>query len=1004
LDHRHTALDTTCAAEASPRQQLVEILERYLADLERGVAIDQQSLLDAHPELADELRPYLESLRLLNGATRDMRAPPIGTNGDRGDAAHSAGRQIGEYRIVREIGRGGMGIVYEAHQKSLNRQVALKILPFAAVLDQRQIARFRNEAQAAAQLHHPHIVPVFAVGQEQGVYYYAMQYIDGQSLEQTIAELRGNEKHQAANSTKARGAANGSTTTLQFGASSLSPARASIPQGDFFQILARLGKEAAEALQHAHEHGIVHRDVKPSNLLIDRQGKLWVTDFGLARIQNDHGVTLTGDVVGTLRYMSPEQASGSVLVDARTDVYSLGITLYELLTQSHAHPGDDRQSLLQQIVNNEPIAPRKINPAVPIDLETIVLGAMSKSRDERYESAQAMADDLERFLAGKPTLARRPTLVDRMGKWTRRHRSLVAVAACAIVLLSIVSAVGMLLLAREQSLTSAALAEAERNEQSAQKNFERAERHFQQARSAVDRLGLQMSDRIGDIPGAEAVRRDLLLDTLKYYRQFAADAGDDPKLRQETAMAHFRSGVIAAKLGAINDAIAEYEVAQKGLAELAGAEPVRTQPSAQLAISHNNLGLLLAARSDTDRARKQFAEAITIQQRLVRENRDDVVFAVQLAESQANLGLLMDQLGDSQGAEQALRAAVKVLRPLADSKLSQPALARNLAIACNNLSFVLRSRDPEAAEQASHEAIGILERLTKQSAAGGDYQGDLALCYNNLAALESQKGQWDAAIGWHQQAIGLQEQMTRKSPGVVRHRSDLAISMNNMGVASCRASKPAEADAAFARARNLFATLADDYPDELAYGSSLAALLNNQALALAEAGRHADALKIYPDAIDAQRKCRERAPNSETLRDLLSKMYYNFGRSLRAERRLGEAADAALARRELWQGNGERLLGVAAELAGVASELQRESPERSEIGASRNVDEDILATLEQSYESGWPKNIDLVADERLSSLKMDKRFAAKVAELSARSKDSAAKQVGSGKAPPDSTN
>ena len=214
-----------------------------------------------------------------------------------------------------------MGIVYEAHQKSLNRQVALKILPFAAVLDQRQIARFRNEAQAAAQLHHPHIVPVFAVGQEQGVYYYAMQYIDGQSLEQAIAELRAARATAVANDRPKRaGAVNGSTTTharrRRMRRSHV--ARASIRHGDFFRTVARLGKEAAEALQHAHEHGIVHRDVKPSNLLLDEQGKLWVTDFGLARMQSDNGVTLTGDVVGTLRYMSPEQASGAALVDART--------------------------------------------------------------------------------------------------------------------------------------------------------------------------------------------------------------------------------------------------------------------------------------------------------------------------------------------------------------------------------------------------------------------------------------------------------------------------------------------------------------------------------------------------------------------------------------------------------------------------------------------------------------------------------------------------------------
>jgi serine/threonine protein kinase len=983
LKNRFTSLDVTISAHDAPRQELVEVLERYMADLESGIAPDEQALLAAHPDLADELRPYLESLRLLDGATRDIRLPRANANGTQDDTAPQNARQIGEYRIVREIGRGGMGIVYEAHQKSLNRKVALKILPFAAVLDQRQIARFRNEAQAAAQLHHPHIVPVFAVGQEQGVNYYAMQFIDGQSLEQVIRELRAEEVRRATNSTKGRGAANGSTTTLHYRPANALPSRKSLEHGDLFRTVARLGREAAEALHHAHEHSIVHRDIKPSNLMIDGDGKLWVTDFGLARIQSTNGVTLTGDVIGTLRYMSPEQANGSALVDARTDVYSLGVTLYELLTQTQAHPSDDRQTLIRQIINEEPVAPRKINPAVPIDLETIVLGAMARTRDDRYVSAQALADDLGRFLDGKPTLARRPSLFDRLGKWARRHRSLVTLAAAALVLLTIVSAGGMVMLAREQSRTSAALAESEYNAQIAQENFEKAERYFHQARSAVDQLGVRLSDRLVEIPGAESVGRDLLLNTLRYYHQFAADAGNDPALRQETAVAHFKSAVIAARLGAVNDAIKEYESSQHAFEELVHAEPTRVEPRAQLALSHNNLGLLFAARSNADRARQEYVKAIEIQKALVQEHADDPAVAGQLAESEANLGLLLDQAGDSKGAEQSLRAAIQVLRPLADANSSQPKLSRDLAIACNNLSFVLRTRDPAAADVASQEAITILERLAKPATTGDDYQDDLALCYNNRAALQIQKGDWKAAIEWHERAIALQEKMVRKSPAVVRYRSDLAISLNNLGMAYCRANKSTEADAAFTRARELFDTLADDYPDELAYRSSLAALLNNQALALAGMGRHADALKIYPTAIDSQRKCCDRVPDSEMMRELLSKMYYNFGQSLRATGKFEEAMQAAQARRQLWKTSGERLVGVAAELADLNEAVAAQPNAANAKTLAKDLDQDILATLNQAYETGWPRTIDF-AEPRFASLKKNERFAAKIAELNER--------------------
>jgi serine/threonine protein kinase len=396
--------------------------------------------------LAAELAQFFEDQDALGVlATSPRQRPPAGLPAGPapGGGAAELG-QLGDFRIVRQVGRGGMGVVYEAEQLSLRRRVALKVLPFAATLDARQLQRFHNEAQAAACLHHTHIVPVYFVGCAGGVPFYAMQLIDGQPLSAIIRQLRQAEKNAPTAGEEHTGASQpppgdaASTTPV----AAVTPLTGAGRRGrDYFRKVAELGMQAAEALAHAHQLGIVHRDIKPGNLLLDGRGSLWVTDFGLAHCQSQAGLTMTGDLVGTLRYMSPEQTLGQRgLVDHRTDVYSLGVTLYELLTLEPAFAGQDRQELLRQIASEEPRPPRRLNQAIPAELETIVLKALEKEPARRYATAQDLADDLRRFLEDRPIRARPVGSLERAWKWARRRPAHAALAgAIAVAVLACMS-------------------------------------------------------------------------------------------------------------------------------------------------------------------------------------------------------------------------------------------------------------------------------------------------------------------------------------------------------------------------------------------------------------------------------------------------------------------------------------------------------------------------------------------------------------------------------------
>ncbi len=395
-------------------------------------------------------------------------------------------QRLGEFLLVREIGRGGMGVVYEALQESLNRKVALKLLPLPAMFSANQVARFQNEAQAAAILQHPNIVPVYAVGVEKGIHYYAMPLIDGQSLDEVVAQQR-------------YSAPPGISTQWLLSAYA--------HHGKLNPILEIVAK-AADALEAAHEVGIVHRDIKPSNLLLDAHGQIYVADFGLARMETEDPITRTGELIGTVRYMSPEQAAGKhALVDHRTDIYSLGATLYELLTLLPAIPGEDGPTLFQSIEKTDPISLRKVRRDIPRDLETVVSKAMSKRREDRYFSAREFAEDLRRVVAGRPTIAKPPALSSRFAKWAARHRGYFAAAGILLIL-------GLSVVIRDQN-------------RSLQEQVRGRSILFNQLMETESSLS-QCEKVLEQIPGTEPMRAKLLKEMIAKYEAFLKENRDEP--------------------------------------------------------------------------------------------------------------------------------------------------------------------------------------------------------------------------------------------------------------------------------------------------------------------------------------------------------------------------------------------------------------------------------------------------------------------------------------------
>ncbi|MDX1948407.1 MAG: serine/threonine-protein kinase [Pirellulaceae bacterium] len=689
-----------------------------------------------------------------------------------------ASHRVGRHEILEELGYGGMGVVYKARQVDLGRIVAVKMLLAGSHADPRDMARFRAEAEAVAQMQHPHIVQVFEVGEHDGQPYFSLEYVAGGHLGQRIAGT---------------------------------------PQPP--REAARLIETLARAVQAAHDQGIVHRDLKPANILLTTAGEPKISDFGLAKRLEGAGQTLTGTVIGTPSYMAPEQAAGDPSrIGPPADIYALGAVLYELLTGRPPFRGETPWDTVSQVLADEPVPPTRLQPKVPRDLETICLKCLHKEPARRYAAARELADDLARYLAHEPILARPVTRVERGWKWARRNpvvASLAAALASALVIgLGATTSLWLLAEARRET--------ADANWQLAETQRAAANDSSKQARAAV-RESFVLATEAPEFQrdGMQGARALLRNKALAYFRELAKTRASDPAMRREIADAQYRVAVILGLNGKADEAVAEFHAAISTCRALLIAQPNDAQLLALLADALSGLARVEAGVGNFPAVFAAGDEALAIRQRLVKAQPDDLELQAGLAAAQLELGLARYQHGDNTAALAQLetaRGALALLR----TRLKNRSIETGLASALVGIGHVhWRQNRPGEAEPVYREAIAIRESLLGQYPFPAD-RDELARAYASLGQALADLDRNSEALAAFEQARDHREKLVAANPLVLSYKYDLALSYKQVGDQLYAQERLAEAMALCQQRLALLERISATAPGNIGYAHALA--------------------------------------------------------------------------------------------------------------------------------------------------------------------------------------
>jgi serine/threonine protein kinase/tetratricopeptide (TPR) repeat protein len=932
------------ALETDPESALEIVYGEWLLREELTETPALEEYQRRFPRHADRLRQQIDLRRALEDgdalAFADTRpGRPAAEYPGKSSGNEAAWPTVPGYEILGELGRGGMGIVYQARQRSLKRIVALKMILMGPHAGPEELARFRAEAEAVARFQHPNIVQIYEVGEHDGLPFFSLEFVAGGSLHDYL-QGKPQPPRQAA------------------------------------ELVATL----AGTIHYAHQRGVVHRDLKPANILLqeersprrkdakeDQEEKdeeqlpgpslrssfaplrlcerfsciPKITDFGLAKLLELPGLTQSeGAILGTPSYMPPEQAQGqSGDVGPAADVYSLGAILYEMLTGRPPFRGATLLDTLAQVMADDPVAPRYLQPKVPNDLETICLKCLHKEPGRRYATALALAEDCAAFLRGEPIKARPTPLWEQALKWARRRPAAAALAgtsalAVLVVVVLVLTANARL---REQRRLAEKSHEAQTNLLEAQAQRRLAVAHLRKARDAIDLMLTRVGyDSFAPLPYMEATRRALLEDALRFYQDLAREEEADAELRHEWGRVHRRLGKVCEMLGDLEKGEQSFRAALAVHEQLAAEFPGVPAYRQELAASYNNLGLLLNGRNQPEKAEQALRQALELQEKLVANQPNDPGNRLTLGESYDALGIVLDRLQRFREAEQALRHAGEWLGALV----------------------------------ADYPNVR-------------DYQYSRANNNLNLAVFLARRGRRPEAEPAFRDDLEFWTMLADESPTTPRFRTRQALSCYNLSNLLIEEGQFLEAEKLLRRALDLRKKLTDDFPSVPGHHTSLGDTLRKLALLLRDRGDIAAAAPLWEQAIDQYRAAVKVNPDAVELRRSLFLSCWNLAD---ARLRLGEHPSAARLAGELpsffldsWEDcyHATRLLarcaGLAAKDAGLAEEQRRP--------LAHEYAKQAVQMLREAIRRGY-KDVRFIQDDRILDVLRDREdFQQLLAEL-----------------------